>query len=91
MYEITAIQVSSRPPKLDVITSYYFQGRNGENSTWVNKPEAVTHLRKYPETVYTSSASGTKTYVEVVDAIPPYLRTKPNGTTSDNLLSLPIS
>ena len=90
MYEITAIQVSSRPPKLDVITSYYFQGRSGEESLWVNKPEAVSYVRRNPDSVYTSASGGSKTYVEVVDATPPYLRTKPNGTTSDNLLSLPI-
>ena len=89
MYEITAIQVSTRPPSLDVITSYYFEGRNGEHSNWINKPEAVAYVRKYPNTVYTSGAGGA-TYVEVVDATPPYLRTKPNNTTNDNLLSLPI-
>ena len=90
MSEITAIQVPSRPPRLDVITSYYLQGWNGEKSLWVNKPEAVSHVRSYPDTVHTSGGGGAKTYVEVVEANPPYLRTKSNGTASDNLLSLPV-
>lgn len=90
MYEITGIQVSSRPPKLDVITDYYFHGRSGEQSVWVSKSNAVDFVRKNPNTVYTSGTGGSKTYVEVVEAAPPYLRTAPNGTTGDNLLSLPI-
>ncbi len=90
MYEITAIQVSSRPPTLGTITSYYFQGRNGEASNWINKPAAVAHVRSYPNTVYVSGG-GSSTYVEVVEnGANPYLRTKGNSSTSDNLLSQPI-
>lgn len=90
MYEITAIQVSSQPLRLEAIKAYYFQGRNGEDSIWVGKPDAVAFVRKNPNATYTSGTGGSKTNVEVVEATPPYLRTKPNETTKDNLLSLPV-
>ncbi|MCU1362779.1 MAG: hypothetical protein JWM55_607 [Acidimicrobiaceae bacterium] len=54
MYEIIGIQVSSAPPTLGVITHYYFQGRNGENSLRMDKPSAVAYVRSAPETVYVS-------------------------------------
>ena len=90
MYRITAIQVSSRPATLGTITSYYFVGTSGESSLWVAKPQAVDHVRANPETVFVSGG-GSSTYVEVVqNGSSPYLRTRGNGTASDNLLSLPI-
>lgn len=89
MYEITGITVSNRPPTLGVITNYYFEGRAGEPSQWVAKPDAVTYVRNNPSSVYVSGG-GSTAYVEVVDANPAYLRTKSDGTSSDNLLSLPI-
>lgn len=90
MYEITGIKVSSDPPSLGTITDYYFTGRHGEKSLWVTKPSAVAHVRKYPDTVFVSGGGSTD-YVEVVEnAASPYLRTKGNSSTSDNLLSQPI-
>lgn len=90
MYEITAIQVSSRPPTLGTITSYYFQGRNGEASSWIDKVVAVAHVRSHANTVYVTGG-GSSTYVEVVEnGASPYLRTKGNSSTNDNLLSQPI-
>jgi hypothetical protein len=90
MYEITGIKVSRKPPALETISEYYFQGRNGENSLWVAKPEAVAFVQKNPNSTYVSGG-GSTAYVEVVaNGANPYLRTKPDGTTSDNLLSLPV-
>jgi hypothetical protein len=90
MYQITDIQVSSKPPTLGTITNYYFAGRDGEQSLWVAKAQAVAHVRSYPNTVYVASG-GSSSYVDVVENdSAPYLRTRGNDTTSDNLLSLPI-
>jgi hypothetical protein len=90
VYQITGIKVSSKPPKLDVITDYFFEGRNGETSQWVVKSVAVAHVAKNPDTVYVSGG-GSSSYVDVVpNGGHPYLRTRPDGTTSDNLLALPI-
>jgi hypothetical protein len=91
MYQITQIKVSSTPPTLGTITDYYFLGRDGETSQWVDKPTAVAHVDKYPNTVYVAGG-GTSAYVETVaNGLHPYLRTKGDGTTSDNLLALPIA
>ncbi|RDV43977.1 DUF3892 domain-containing protein (plasmid) [Streptomyces sp. L7] len=89
MYEITAIKVSRQPPTLGAITDYYFQGRGGEPNQWVSKPNAVTYVANNPSTVYVSGAGAT-VFVEVVSGQPDYLRTQGDGTSSDNLLSLPI-
>lgn len=89
MYEITGIKLSSTPAQLDVISDYFFQGRNGEASLWMAKAAGVDFVRKYPNYVYTSG-NGVATFVEVVEATTPYLRTQANGTTGDNLLSLPV-
>ena len=90
MYEIIGIKVSTNPPTLGTITSYYFQGRNNENSLWVEKPNAVVYVRQNPNVVYVSGG-GTTTFVEVVEnGYAPYLRTKGDGTTADNLLSLKV-
>jgi len=90
MYEITGIKVSSRPPTLGTITDYYFVGRSGEPTTWVNKPQGVEFVRKNPGSTYVSGG-GSRAYVEVVeDGARSYLRTIGNSSTSDNLLSLPI-
>jgi hypothetical protein len=89
VYEITGIKVSSRPPQLGTITSYYFQGRDGEVSDWVTKERAVAYVTNNPSSVYVTGG-GTTAYVEVVAGSPNYLRTRGDGTASDNLLSLPI-
>ncbi|MCX7521580.1 DUF3892 domain-containing protein [Microbacterium sp. STN6] len=90
MFEITGIAVSRKPPTLDTITSYYFQGRDGEISKWMSKPAAVTYVRQNALSVY-ASGGGSRAYVEVVqNGSAPYLRTKGDGTTSDNLLSQKI-
>jgi Ethanolamine utilization protein EutJ (predicted chaperonin) len=90
MFEITGIMVARKPPALDTITHYYFQGRNGEDSLWVDKPAAVAYVQKNPEVVYVSGG-GSTAFVEVLaNGASPYLRTKPDGTTSDNLLSLTV-
>jgi hypothetical protein len=89
MYEITAIKLSSTPPRLDVISEYFFQGRNGEENQWVAKSQAIPYVRGNPNTVYVSGGGATA-WVEVVEANPPYLRTQADGTSSDNLLSLPV-
>jgi len=89
MYEITGIKLSSRPPRLEVISDYLFTGRNGEADVWVNKPNAVDWVSKNYHKVYVAGG-GASAWVEVVNANPPYLRTEADGTTSDNLLSLPV-
>lgn len=90
MYEITGIMVSRKPPSLDTITHYYFQGRNGENSLWLDKPAGVEYVRKYPSAVYVSGGGSTASVEVVANGSNPYLRTVADGTTSDNLLSLKV-
>ncbi|WP_084605836.1 DUF3892 domain-containing protein [Agreia bicolorata] len=89
MYEIIGIQVAQQPPRLDTITDYYFQGRNGETSQWMTKLQGVAYVRQNPSTVYVSGG-GSSAFVDVVESNVPYLRTRADGTQSDNLLSLPV-
>ena len=89
MYEITAVNFGGQPPRLEAIIHYYFEARGGGSSTWRSKADAVNYVRNNPGAVFTSGRSGGRTIVEVVEANPPYLRTQANGTSSDNLLSLP--
>ena len=90
MYEITAISLTNKVLAIDSIALYYFEGRNGETSEWFTKQRGVAHVSAYPDTVYVSGG-GTTTYVGVVaNGSSPYLRTKADGTVSDNLLSLPV-
>ena len=86
---ITGIHVSSAPPSYATITGYYFAGQNGESSAWYTKVEGVAYVRKYPQTVYVAG-NGKSAWVEVVEGSPAYLRSTPDGTTVDNLLSQQI-
>lgn len=52
-------------------------------------PVAVSLIRDYGWTFYTVSPYGTPVPVKIVDAPRPYLRSSPDWTTADNLLSLP--
>jgi hypothetical protein len=90
MYEITRIKVSRTPPTLDTITQYFFEGKNGETNTWVDKPAGVKFVTENPQSVYVSGG-GSRAFVEVVsNGSSPFLRTEGDGTTSDNLLSQTI-
>lgn len=90
MYEITGIMVSQKPPTLNTITHYYFEGKNGESSDWLDKPRGVFYVERNPTSVRVSGG-GLSASVEVVaNGASPYLRTKSDGTTSDNLLSQTI-
>lgn len=89
MYRITGIKVSSKPPRLDVITDYLFAGQDGEGNAWFTKAEGVSYVRDHYHQVWVAGATASA-WVEVVNATPPYLRTEADGTTSDNLLSLPV-
>jgi hypothetical protein len=86
---ISGIKVSSTPATYSTITDYYFDGQNGEGSAWYTKAQGVAHVRQNPRTVYVAGG-GSSAWVEVVDASPAYLRSVPDGTTGDNLLSQQI-
>lgn len=54
------------------------------------RADMVGFVRSNPEQAFALSADGTKyAYLEVVEASLPYVRTSPDKTTTDNLLSLP--
>jgi hypothetical protein len=67
------------------IIAYYVES-NTEKGSWYAKSEYIYFIRKYDITAYVGYS---KTEVEIVESSPPYLRSKPNNTTSDNLMSLP--
>jgi hypothetical protein len=90
MYEITGIMVSRKPPTLDTITHYYFNGLSGEPSLWMDKPAGVAYVSKYPSSVQVSGGGSTALVEVVPNGNAPYLRTQADGTTSDNLLKLNI-
>ena len=90
MYEITGIMVSRKPPTLETITNYYFQGRNGEASTWQTKQQGVNYVAANPSSVYVSGGGSTASVEVVRNGASPYLRTRADGTVSDNLLSQKI-
>jgi hypothetical protein len=87
MYEIIGIHVSSKPHTLGTITHYYFQGQNGEPSSWLDKPTAVAYVRQNPVSVNVSGGGSTALVEVVPNGNASYLRTKGDGTTNDNLLS----
>lgn len=86
--QITAIRTSTRPADLTTITTYLFAGRNGEVDGWFQKAQAVQYVRAHPQTVWVGGA-GASAWVEVVEGPTPYLRSHPDGTQADNLLSPP--
>lgn len=89
-YKITHIQITSEKPQLHTIYNYYFVGEHGEGSSWQNKPAATDYVRKNPNTVRVYGG-GTWAWVDVVEnSGHPYLKTRGDGTTSDNLLALPV-
>jgi hypothetical protein len=83
---ITGIKVSSTPATYSTITHYYFDGQNAEESAWYTKAQGVAYVRQNPRIVFVAG-SGKSAWVEVVEASPAYLRSVPDGTTGDNLLS----
>lgn len=88
--QVTAIKVAQNPPTLSAITDYLFEGKDGEGTYWYTKAQGVDFVRRTPQTVWVGG-SAASAWVEVVDAATPYLRSKADGTTTDNLLSLPVS
>jgi hypothetical protein len=89
MFQIVAIKLSGTVPTLNTITDYLFAGQNGEGNFWYPKAQGVTYVKQNPNSVYVAGG-GKSSYVDAVDGTPPYLRTRADGTTSDNLLSLPV-
>lgn len=62
---------------------------DGTSDTKSNtRAELVDMVRKGTKG-YVLDAAGNKAFVVVVEASPPYLRTKKDGVFTDNLLSLP--
>ena len=54
------------------------------------RADMVDFLRSNPEQVFALNAAGTQyAFLEVVEAQPPYVKTVPDATKTDNLLSLP--
>jgi len=89
-YKITHIQITSENPQLHTIYNYYFVGENGESDTWVDKPSATDFVRKNANAVRVYGG-GTWAWVDVVENNGhPYLKTRGDGTTNDNLLALPV-
>lgn len=89
-YLITHIQLSTTQPFLDTITNYFFAGQNGEQSQSIDKPSATTYVRNNPSAVFVTGGGSTAVVEVVENGGKPYLRTRGDGTTSDNLLSLPV-
>ena len=58
-----------------------------ESST---REDLVTWIRDKDGRGYVD-INGTKAWVEVVSAVPPYLRTREDGVWTDNLLALPTN
>jgi len=83
-YQITAITMSAG-------------GTRSEHIALVWTPDdqkfevgvAILLMRNYGWTFYTVSPFGLRVPVVIVDAPVPYLRSSPDWTTADNLLSLP--
>ena len=89
MFKIVGIKISGSTPTLSTITDYLFTGQNGEGSFWYPKAQGVLYVQQHPNNVVVSGGGATS-YVDVVSGTPPYLRTRADGTTSDNLLSLRV-
>jgi hypothetical protein len=54
------------------------------------RAQMVTYVRSNPGDAFAMNAAGTHlARLEVVEAQPPYVKTAPDTTKSDNLLSLP--
>jgi Protein of unknown function (DUF3892) len=86
---ITAIEVSEKPPKFEHITKVKFLNPSGTTGTYTTA-KMVEHLAKN-DNVSVGGPNG-PAKVRVVQPKgggDPYLRTTPDGTTADNLLSLP--
>lgn len=86
---ITAIKVSASPTSLSTITDYLFAGQDGEGNYWYTKSQGVAYVRQHPSTVWVGGTAASA-WVEAVDAGTPYLRSKADASTSDNLLGLPV-
>ena len=86
---IAAIKGPESPTSLSAITDYLFAGQDGEGDFWYTKSQGVAYVRQNPLTVWVGGTAESA-WVEVVDGGTPYLRSKADATTSDNLLRLPI-
>lgn len=85
-YQITHVRVSdSFPTSIDKITAVKLSDGSVETVAQV-----VKYLDLFMEYFYTTSANS-RALVEAVHPAgrPPYIRTKANATTKDNLLNLP--
>jgi len=84
---ITAVRLSQGGTKAQHITNVMWldssTGKSGGSTT-----QGMVDFIKGRNTVQVAGADGPAN-VLVVDKNPPYLRTKEDGSTSDNLLSLP--
>lgn len=89
MFQIVAIKLSGAVPTLNTITDYLFSGQNNEGDFWYSKAQGVAYVKQNPSNVYVAGG-GKTSYVDAVEGTPPYLRTRADGTTSDNLLRLPV-
>jgi hypothetical protein len=78
---ITAIDLRGSKQESN-IAAYYVDGKG-----WKLKANYISEIRNQNLQVRSRSLSGPR--VEIVNAQPPYLRSDPNSTSSDNLLSLP--
>lgn len=88
-FRITAIKISTNPATLSTITHYLFEGQDGEGAVWHTKAQGVAYVRQNPHTVWVGGPVASA-WVEIVDGPTPYLRSKADGTQSDNLLRLPV-
>jgi hypothetical protein len=86
---ITAIEVSQKPPKFEHITKVKFLNPTGDTGTCTTA-KMVEHLGKNDNVSVGGPDGPAKVrVVRPTGGGTPYLRTTPDGTTADNLLSLP--
>ncbi|TKW62028.1 MAG: DUF3892 domain-containing protein [Blastochloris viridis] len=80
-YQVTHIRLSNG-------TTHQHITQLAIGGQWYTRQQVVDFIRS-GHSFYTQVYGGSKTYLKVVDATPPYVQTFANNTPTDNLLSLP--
>ena len=87
MHYITAIRTTTPGSRIEHITDVMWLNDGQGKSGTTTRAGAVKFIRDGNRMQVAGPDSPVE--VEVVDASPPYIRTQGNGTSTDNLLSLP--
>lgn len=62
---------------------------NGSDDGWYKKATVHNHVTKYPKSITVKTSSGPYVIPAISQNGEKYVKSTPNDTTSDNLLSLP--